>query len=257
MRTALLEDHPAQRGPGDPGGFARFGVHCWPSLGLTACLCRFSVARFNEELFARHGVRTGSSLSGAVAKRRAEFLAGRMCAAQALARLGAAGAVPAAADRSPVWPAGIVGSITHCGDMAMAVALGQGSFRGVGIDLERRAACRDASLHARHFATDAELLVLQHAGIAREDHAVIAFSVKESFFKAAYPHVGRYFGFDAVAIVAADASRRTLTLAVAQDFGPALRPGLQVPGEYADLGHALVSTVVVIPAGHPRAEPGG
>lgn len=248
MRTALLEDRPAEDGPGDPGGFARFGVHSWPSLGLTACLCRFSVARFDEELFAFHGVRFGSSLSGAVRKRRAEFLAGRLCAAQALRRLGAPGLVLTGADRSPVWPAGMIGSITHCDETAMAVALKKENFRGVGIDLERRAACRDASLDVRHFATDAERVVLEHAGIACEDHAVIAFSMKESFFKAAYPHVGRYFGFSAVSIVDADRSHRRLSLVVTQDIGGKLRQGLRVAGEYADLGDAFVSTMVTIPA---------
>lgn len=246
MRTALLEEGPAQDDPAGAGGFARFGLHVWPSLGLTACLCRFSLARFDEELFALHGVRSGSSLSRAVTKRRAEFLAGRLCAAQALACVGAAGPVPAAADRSPVWPAGVIGSITHCGDTAMAVALRHGRFRGVGIDLERRAACREASLDVRQFATEAERLVLQQAGIACENHAVIAFSMKESFFKAAYAHVGRYFGFEAVAIVEADASRRMVSLAVAQDLAAQLPQGLRVEGEYAALGDALVATAVVI-----------
>lgn len=248
MNTALLKDRPAQDGPGDTGGFARFGVHSWPSLGLTASLCRFSVAQFDEKLFALHGVRFGPSLSGAVRKRRAEFLAGRLCAAQALRRLGAPEVVPTGADRSPVWPAGMIGSITHCDETAMAVALKKENFRGVGIDLERRAACREASLDVRHFATEAECGVLERAGIACEDHAVIAFSIKESFFKAAYPHVGRYFGFSAVSIADANRRHRRLSLVVTQDIGGKLRQGMRVAGEYADLGDAFISTVVTIPA---------
>jgi enterobactin synthetase component D len=142
----------------------------------------------------------------------------------------------------------MVGSITHCDGTAMAVAMKKEDLRGVGIDLERRAACRDASLDVRHFATDAERVVLEDAGIACEDHAVIAFSVKESFFKAAYPEVGRYFGFSAVAIVDADRSRRSLSLVVAREIGAKLRQGLRVAGEYADLGDAFVSTAVTVPA---------
>ena len=240
--TALLEDR-----AGNPEGFARFGAHSWPSLGLTACLCRFSVARFDEELFDLHGVRSGPALARAVTKRRAEFLAGRLCAAQVLRRLGAPVRVPTGEHRSPVWPAGVIGSITHCDETAMAVALEEGNCRGVGIDLERRAACRDASLDARQFATDAERGVLERAGVASEDHAVIAFSLKESFFKAAYRHVGHYFGFSAVTIVDADRSRRSLSLVVAQNLGGKLRQGLRVAGEYAHLGDAFVSTAVTIP----------
>ncbi|TFW09268.1 4'-phosphopantetheinyl transferase superfamily protein [Oxalobacteraceae bacterium OM1] len=247
MMTARLEDLSVEDGP---GSFARFGVHSWPSLGVTACLCRFLVAQFDDQLFAFHGVQLDPSLSGAVRKRRAEFLAGRLCAAQALRRCGAPEWVPIGADRSPVWPAGVIGSITHCDDTAMAVALKKENVRGVGIDLERRAACHDAALNVRHFATEAERGVLERAGIASEDHAVIAFSMKESFFKAAYPYVGRYFGFSAVSIVDADRRHRSLSLVVAEDIGAELRPGLRVAGEYAHLGEAFVSTVVTIPARH-------
>jgi enterobactin synthetase component D len=242
----LPDGSPAESSPGDAGGFVSFGAHFWPSLGLTACLCRFSVARFEDGLFARHGIQPAPSISGAVKKRRAEFLAGRLCAARALRRLGAPGNVQIGADRSPIWPRGITGSITHCGQTAMAVALKIDNVHGVGIDIERRAACREASLDARHFANDTERGVLERAGIAREDHAVLAFSLKESFFKAAYPQVGRYFGFSAVSIVNIDRGRRRLTLVVAQNLSERLTRGRRVACEYADLGEAFVSTAVTI-----------
>src|SRR4051812_2128234 len=55
-------------------------------------------------------------VSRAVAKRKREFALGRMCAHRALSALGVpACGLPMAADRSPVWPSGIVGSITHSG----------------------------------------------------------------------------------------------------------------------------------------------
>jgi len=112
----------------------------------------------------------------------------------------------------------------------------------------RASECIPGLRDVRHFATDAERGVLERAGIACEDHAVIAFSMKESFFKAAYPHVGRYFGFSAVSIVDADRSHRRLSLVIAQDIGGKLRQGLRVAGEYADLGDAFVSTAVAIRA---------
>lgn len=249
MNTALLEDRPAQDGPGDIGDFARFDVHSWPSLGLAAHLCSFSVSQFDQKLYTLHGIEFDASLSGAVRKRRAEFLAGRLCAARALEHLAASKVVPTGKDRSPIWPAGLIGSITHCDETAMAIALRKDNPRGVegvGIDLERRTACRDASLGVRHFATGAERDVLVHAGIACEDHAVIAFSMKESFFKAAYPYVRRYFSFSAVSIVDVDSRHNRLSLVVAQDIGGKLKKGLRVEGEYANLGQTFVSTIVTI-----------
>ncbi|GAA2361953.1 4'-phosphopantetheinyl transferase family protein [Dactylosporangium salmoneum] len=75
----------------------------------------------------------------AVASRRREFTAGRVCARRALGRLGVHGlAVPTSPGRAPVWPEGTTGSITHtAGYCAAAVAL-RSDVRAVGIDAERR-----------------------------------------------------------------------------------------------------------------------
>ena len=65
----------------------------------------------------------------AVERRRAEFSAGRQAARQAMGR---DVAIPMAIDRSPVWPEGVTGSISHAGGWAMA-AVGEGM---IGLDLE-------------------------------------------------------------------------------------------------------------------------
>src|SRR5688572_29707947 len=62
-----------------------------------------------------------ATLHGAVPKRQAEFRAGRYCAMTALTALDArfAGCEVGRADSgAPVWPAGIVGSISHSDGMA-------------------------------------------------------------------------------------------------------------------------------------------
>jgi len=47
-------------------------------------------------------------------KRRVEFVLGRACARRALARLGIHDfALRNDADRTPIWPEGVVGSLTH------------------------------------------------------------------------------------------------------------------------------------------------
>src|ERR1700761_866695 len=64
------------------------------------------------------------AIARAVAKRRREFTTGRACARVALARLGLPpAAIPRGERGDPQWPAGVVGSITHCaGYRAGAVA---------------------------------------------------------------------------------------------------------------------------------------
>ncbi|GAA0284726.1 4'-phosphopantetheinyl transferase [Streptomyces polychromogenes] len=76
-------------------------------------------------------------VSSAVEKRRQEFATTRWCARQALAELGV-GPVPILTGErgAPVWPEGIVGSMTHCeGYRAAAVARASGILT-VGIDAE-------------------------------------------------------------------------------------------------------------------------
>ena len=65
-----------------------------------------------------------AALGQVVDGRRRDFAAGRHCARRALARLvGSPEPILSGPDREPVWPQGIVGSITHCdGYRAAAVA---------------------------------------------------------------------------------------------------------------------------------------
>jgi 4'-phosphopantetheinyl transferase EntD len=79
-----------------------------------------------------------AAIEGAGERRRREFAAGRECARRALRRLGVeACALPVGGDGAPVWPPGIVGSITHKGSYrAAAVARVDDVLRGIGIDAE-------------------------------------------------------------------------------------------------------------------------
>jgi 4'-phosphopantetheinyl transferase EntD len=54
-------------------------------------------------------------VADAVEKRRREFVTTRRCARQALAQLGVPPVpIRPGPGRAPVWPAGVVGSLTHC-----------------------------------------------------------------------------------------------------------------------------------------------
>jgi 4'-phosphopantetheinyl transferase EntD len=78
-----------------------------------------------------------AAVSRAVPARREEFAAGRWCARRALAELGiSAQALPVGSDRAPVWPAGIVGSITHCQGLVGAVVARTARLIALGFDAE-------------------------------------------------------------------------------------------------------------------------
>jgi 4'-phosphopantetheinyl transferase EntD len=141
------------------------------------------------------------SVEGAVPARVQEFAAGRQCARIALAELGITGApLRAAPDRSPVWPRGIVGSISHTRGHCAAVVGRSDTFLGLGLDTERLEAVRSA-LWPRLFVPS-ELERLEALPAARRAlAAALGFAAKEAFYKLQYPLVRERLGFDAIAIV--------------------------------------------------------
>jgi 4'-phosphopantetheinyl transferase EntD len=73
----------------------------------------------------------------AVGRRRREFAGGRHCARIAMTAIGRpACSIPQGADRAPVWPSGLIGSITHSGDLCAAVVAGRDAFASIGIDMQ-------------------------------------------------------------------------------------------------------------------------
>ena len=114
--------------------------------------------------------------------RQREFVTGRMCARRALDLLGlGASRLLPDADGIPQWPEGMVGSISHCRGVAMAMAAKSVDCRLLGLDLEKTnrlsAGAIKQVLHPIEeiFAGGDQL------------KASIIFSLKEAFYKAQFP----------------------------------------------------------------------
>src|SRR5947208_1552294 len=76
-------------------------------------------------------------LGNVVPARRREFRAGRLYARQALRGLGIPEtAIPIGPDRAPIWPKGVVGSISHSRNLCAAVVGLSADYLGIGIDIE-------------------------------------------------------------------------------------------------------------------------
>ncbi|WP_421552156.1 4'-phosphopantetheinyl transferase family protein [Pseudomonas yamanorum] len=148
--------------------------------------------------FQRSAVPPPASIQRSVAKRQAEFLAGRLCARAALQQLDGLDCVPAIGeDRAPVWPAHISGSITHSTGHAAAIVAHKTQWRGLGMDLENLLTLERAERLAGEILTPDELQRM--AAGPREQIAqlvTLTFSAKESLFKALYPIVQKRFYFE-------------------------------------------------------------
>ncbi|GAA4615823.1 4'-phosphopantetheinyl transferase superfamily protein [Actinoallomurus liliacearum] len=140
-------------------------------------------------------------LARAVDKRRREFTTVRACARTAFARLGVAPAPLLRGERgAPIWPDGIVGSMTHCdGYRASAVARSR-DVQTIGIDAEPNGPLPDGVLGAvsrpeeRAWLTD---LLAADSGV-RWDR--LLFSAKESVYKAWFPLTRRWLDFEGASI---------------------------------------------------------
>ena len=132
----------------------------------------------------------------AVAKRRREFSAGRSCARQALRALDCEN-TPIIHDENgaPLWPQGIVGSITHSTTHAAAAVAQDSRLRGLGIDMET--VSRVSPAITNKILTAPELTTLQCHPDPAEQQRLLAllFSAKESIYKCLHPLLQCRIGF--------------------------------------------------------------
>jgi 4'-phosphopantetheinyl transferase EntD len=135
-------------------------------------------------------------VGGAVKKRRREFTTGRHLARRALSELGVApAALLPGPRREPLWPSGLVGSITHCASYRAAVAARQTAIVTLGIDAEPNEPLPKGVIEAVALAGERDRV----AALCRSNPDVhwdrLLFSIKESVFKAWYPLAQRWLDF--------------------------------------------------------------
>jgi 4'-phosphopantetheinyl transferase EntD len=133
-------------------------------------------------------------IARAVTKRRTDFLGARHCARIALEELGER-PVPIlkGGTGEPLWPRGIVGSMTHCdGYRAAALAHSLG-VRSIGIDAEPHGPLPDGVLDSVSVSAERDWLASNTSGLHLDR---LLFCAKESTYKAWFPLTGRWLGFE-------------------------------------------------------------
>ena len=142
------------------------------------------------------------SLGRAVDKRRREFITGRACARLALTQLGVpVEAIPSGGHGEPLWPDGVVGSITHCPGFRACAAARSEEFSSLGIDAEPNVPLPDGVLEQVAFGRERERVAersWETHGDRRVDLPRLLFSAKEAVYKAWFPLAERWLGFDDV-----------------------------------------------------------
>jgi 4'-phosphopantetheinyl transferase EntD len=185
-------------------------------------------------------------ISGAVEGRRREFITGRRCAREALALLGEK-PVPIGAGerRQPLWPAGIVGSITHCAGYRAAAVGRADDVAAIGIDAEPDAPLPEGVRDVVMSEAEGALLSGEHADR-------VLFCAKEAIYKAWFPLTRRWLGFEECHLTI-DPDARTFVgrLLVDGERVDGGTPLTELSGRYLR-ANGLILAVVSVPAGSPR-----
>jgi 4'-phosphopantetheinyl transferase EntD len=133
-------------------------------------------------------------------KRNIDFSTGRYCARKALDQLNLDSVeILIGVNREPLWPEGIVGSISHCDSLIGAIVAKIENYTSIGLDIEEIGKI-EKSLWSLLF-TKSEISFL--SGLSVKDcglFSTVFFSMKESFYKLQYPLTNMFLDFKDVEI---------------------------------------------------------
>lgn len=152
-----------------------------------------------ESVLERLYVEERAAVAGERGRRVIELAGGRLAARAAAEALGVPwGPLLSDGERQPVVPAGVTASITHKTDLALAlVARADAGLVGVDLEGDGRARLAIASRVCRPEEL-AEVNALPEA--ERWPAVLVRFAVKEATYKAVFPHVRHFFGFQAARV---------------------------------------------------------
>uniref|UniRef100_UPI0036DB4FA5 4'-phosphopantetheinyl transferase family protein n=1 Tax=Priestia megaterium TaxID=1404 RepID=UPI0036DB4FA5 len=203
-------------------------------------------------LYPQEAAATARSLP----KRRQEYANVRMCARRALSKLRVPpGPVLAGQRGAPQWPAGIVGSMTHCPGYRAAAVGRSSDFLGLGIDAEPNAPLPEGLLEFTSLPQE-RAWIGHLSDLAPEvcwDR--LLFSTKEALFKTWYPLTERELDFGEAEI--------HIELESGTFSGRVLLPEPVVGGERLETfsgrwlcRDGFIVTAIALPAPPPSCVPG-
>ncbi len=135
-----------------------------------------------------------SLVARAVDKRRSEFTTARTLARRALGELGVEPVPILRGDKGqPLWPRGVVGSLTHCDGYRAAVVAHKLAQRSLGIDAEPHGELPEGVLDHVSLPAERDVLATRPDGVHWDR---LLFCAKEATYKAWFPLTERWLGFE-------------------------------------------------------------
>lgn len=215
-------------------------------VSLACWLSEYGSTNYSDNLFHIYNIEFPQSLETASTKRKAEFIAGRYTAQKALNLLGEYdNSILVGPRRCPVWPNGIVGSISHTSRMAVSVVAARNECEAIGIDIEDYIAPDKLHYIADNVMTSHEKSILDRIHMPSTVATTLVFSAKESLFKALNPLVNSYFSFDAAQISNISVINKSCTIKLVQDLSSTICSGRSFVAKYILRDSCLITSVCV------------
>lgn len=157
--------------------------------------------------------------------RKEEFMLGRLCACLAYQKYSGELLleVPIGNKREPLFPNSVVGSISHSKEWVGAIVADSSRLIGVGLDFENMGRAKQEL--TRYISTEKDLI--QAEEIKEDELLTLIFSAKESLYKALYPSVKNFFGFDSAAVTSIDVQNKSFSIQLLTQLSPQFGPEAQ------------------------------
>jgi phosphopantetheine--protein transferase-like protein len=210
----------------------------FPGCVATAC-CRIADAD------AKLDPEEHAGIEHAVAKRQQEFIAGRICARQALDRLGiTAGPLRKLPDGSIAWPDSIRGTVSHSEIWCGAAVARRCDVTGIGLDIET--ITRVGEHLWRQILTQEERTWLDRQAVAEAQQSVaLIFSAKEALYKCIAALLERRMGF-MDAVIVPDMQRDSFVVNLKEPVAAQLPRGLRLQGRFFFFAGAVFTGLVLV-----------
>jgi 4'-phosphopantetheinyl transferase EntD len=202
-----------------------------------------------------------AAIAHAVAGRQGDYLGVRDCARTALISLGLAPErIGTGPRREPIWPPGVVGSLTHCAGYRAAAVARAGSMHSVGIDAEPHEPLPEGVLETVGLPEEVRAVAALERDDPRTHWSRLLFCAKEAVYKAWFPLTGEWLGFEEASVsietTGHNLRRHHQGLHGGRFSARLLRPGPSVDdvpltcfeGRWT-VASGLIATAVLVPAG--------
>ncbi|MES2591099.1 MAG: 4'-phosphopantetheinyl transferase superfamily protein [Bacteroidota bacterium] len=126
--------------------------------------------------------------------RMLDFCRGRYCAHTCCDKIQLKAPILNSVSGAPIWPKGLVGSISHSKNLAGAIVANKSSYKSLGVDIETLGRVEKKLWNL--FFTSNEIEFISSANPEEQDfYSTLFFSMKESFYKMQFPITNAFLDF--------------------------------------------------------------